>query len=852
MTTLFDAQVRRSPDAKALTLDRSTVSYRELDRRANRLAGFLQQRGAGRGTLIGIGLGRSIDLVCGVLATLKTGAAFVPLDPTYPAARLEHMMHDSGLPLILADASFGAVVGGTACEVLMLDTFDWDGAGVVDAPAGTAAGADDPAYVLYTSGSTGRPKATVGRHRGAVNRCHWMWGAFDFDVDDVFCLRTSLNFVDSVWEIFGALTHGASLAIMPDSIANDPRRLLDWLAGRPVSQLVLVPSLLREMLDAEPELGRRLPLIRTWICSGEPLAPELLDRFKAAAPQARLLNTYGTSEIWDATCFDTSGWLPGRERVPIGKPIANVQTYVLDKRMQPVPPGVGGELYVGGAGLGAGYWNQSELTAERFVRNPFEDSAGPLYRTGDRARYLPGGDLECLGRADRQIKLRGNRVEPGEIESALCSCAGVGDASVDLRPDPSGEPHLVAWCVGAKFDAAGLRRQLRKLLPASMVPSVFIEIPDLPLTPSGKPDRRALPDPRWAAPAKAGPVAPATATEKAVARLWEEVLDASSAGLYDDFFESGGHSLSATRLLARIRSAFAVDVSLQALFDAPNILGIAARVDDLLRAVDPGDDSTEETLPEISRDAPLPLSFGQERLWFLDQLDPASPAYNIAFTVSLRGDIDVDALRAALDAVIARHEVLRSTFPDSGGTPVLEFATGFHLPLDIEDFSTESADAFQSRLAKISVRPFDLASGPLLRAGLFRLGPDEHRLLVVIHHIISDGISNGIFFTDLAAHYEAAVSGVEPMLPALPVQYADYASWQRDFLAGDRFDGQRTYWMQQLAGAPPALELPTDRPRAANRYFPGRLALAEDRRPRRPMRCGRSGAPTVALYIWSC
>ncbi len=841
LTSLFDAQARRDPDATALIFGDRCLSFRELERRANRLAHTLLEYDIGPGALVGIGLGRSVELVVGLLATLKTGAAYLPLDPTYPATRIRYMVEDSGVPLILGDAGFDAAVGATTdCELIRLDEYAWHAPDhEPEAAVENRVGPDDPAYVLYTSGSTGKPKSAIGLHRGAVNRCHWMWQAYGFRSSDVFCSRTSLNFVDSVWEIFGALAHGACLNIMPDQIAGDPQRLIEWLAEptheKPVSHLVVVPSLLRAMLEVEPDLGRRLAEIDTWISSGEPLTPELLGDFRAAVPRARLLNTYGTSEIWDATCFDTSEWRPDRDRVPIGTPIANTKVHVLDPYMRPVPVGVTGELYVGGVGLGAGYHNRPELTAERFVPDPFvpesfgngKNKPAVLYRTGDLARYRFDGQLECLGRTDRQIKLRGLRMEPGEIESIMNACPDIAEAAIDLRRDPSGENQLVAWCVSSGLNRQSVRRFLQARLPIAMVPSIFVELTALPLTPSGKIDRQALPDPEWVGSADAEFVAPETETERSIAAIWEDVLGFGptglSIGLQDDFFERGGHSLSATRLLARIRSVFKVDVSLQDIFDEPTISALAARVDALCGYDGPSGQSVghDEPLQRIPRNGSLPLSFGQERLWFLDQLDPLSPAYNIAFTVRLAGDLDTAVLCSSVNAIIARHEALRACFPSLDGKPGQRIRSDVSIPVDCEDVSGLAETELQKRLAAVAAKPFNLASGPLLRAHLFRRGPADHRLLIAIHHIVSDGISNGLFFAELATHYDGLLSGDKVNLPELALQHVDFACWQREYLAGDRFDSQLAYWTRQLADAPVALELPTDRPRSATRRFQG-------------------------------
>ena len=872
----FAAQVERSPDAVALINHDVSLSYRELAARVERLADRLRERSIGPGDLVGIGVGRSVELVIGIIATLKSGAAYVPLDPNYPVLRLQYIVAQTGLRMILTDARLPRSVSGTL-DTIRLDEADRP---IVDHPIvnhsrvnhsrvnhsrvnhpGTGdafpATPNDPeegvdaAYILYTSGSTGAPKGVIGRHGGAVSRCEWMWDEYGFTVDDVFCLRTSPNFVDSVWEIFGPLTHGAALRIFSDADVNDPARLVERLAaridGRSVSHIVVVPSLLTALLDIDSRLGRRLPDLHSWITSGEPLRPELVRRFRRACPGVTLLNTYGTSEIWDATCFDTSAWNEDETIVPIGKPIAGVRTHVLDALLQPVPVGVVGELFVGGVGLGGGYLNQPEQNAQKFVPDPFSaDDGQRLYRTGDLARYRADGCLECLGRADRQIKLRGFRIEPDEIAAVLRDHPGVADACVDLRQRAGGESILVGyWQPAHPITDSGtdtglpdegiktveaLREFLKTRLPVFMLPGVLIEVERMPLTPNGKIDIRALPDlestgvndPRRAIPF----ISPGTETERAVAQIWCEILGIDRVGLHDDFFDSGGHSLSATRLLARLRAHFDFSPDLAQFFDAPTVVSVASHIDD---ARDNARDNDGDTVTandvagpgRLERGDRLPLSFAQERLWFLNELDPDSPAYNIAFTIHLSGDLNIATLQSAADLLVQRHEVLRTRFLSVDGRPYQEVMDGQSVPISVEALDGRDARQWEQRLAELSVQSFALDRGPLLRLNVLRGDPQKYLLLVVIHHIVSDGLSNGIFFDELATLYDDVAAGREPALPELPIQYADYAQWQRQGLKRPELDAQLRYWTDQLHDAPPALELPTDRPRPAEQMFRG-------------------------------
>ena len=844
----FSVQAERSPDSIALCVDDGQpLSYRELAARVDKLAGTLSAHGIGSGDLVGIGVGRSVELVIGIIATLKTGAAYVPLDPAYPSLRLQFIVAQTGLHMILADARLPRSVSGTL-DTIRLDEMDWAKTNkavlsscALESEVLSNAHDDNTAYVLYTSGSTGTPKGVIGLHSGAVNRCEWMWHEYGFAVDDVFCLRTSPNFVDSLWEIFGPLTHGAALRIISDADVSDPLRLVEQLAipvaGKAVSHIVVVPSLLSAMLDIDAQLGRRLPDLQSWITSGEPLQPDLLRRFRRACPGVRLLNTYGTSETWDATCFDTSSWHEDETIVPIGRPISNVRTHILDTLLQPVPAGVVGELYIGGAGLGAGYLNNSDLNATQFVSDPFaaHDTHCKLYRTGDLARYRMDGQIECLGRADRQIKLRGFRIEPDEIASVLRDHPGVSEACVKLGQQPGGEPTLVAYWQPADAGFAAeyigptevLRRFLKTRLPAFMLPAALIEIEQMPLMPNGKIDHQALPDlastdtddQHRTVPF----VAPGTETERAVAVLWREVLGAERVGLHDDFFDNGGHSLSATRLLARIRAQFDVCPNLAQFFDAPTLVSVAHHIDALQVTVEEAAKvaSNANKPGRFERGDRLPLSFAQERLWFLNELDPDSPAYNIAFSIHLSGELNIEALQSAVDLLVQRHEALRTRFLSIDGRPHQQVLAAQSVPISIETLDGHNAREWESRLTELSAQSFALDSGPLLRLHVLHGDPQKHLLLVVIHHIVSDGLSNGIFFDELATLYDCVATGREPTLPELPIQYADFALWQRQGIERPELDAQLHYWAGQLQDAPPALELPTDRPRPAEQMFRG-------------------------------
>jgi amino acid adenylation domain-containing protein len=567
---LVEAQVARTPDAVALVFNDQSLTYRQLNARANQLAHHLQGLGVGPEVLVGVCLERSPDLVIALLGILKAGAAYLPLDPAYPRQRLAFMLEDAQVPVVLTHQPLRPGLPACAARVVCLDT---EGAAIGALPTTNPASPvrpDQLAYVIYTSGSTGQPKGVLGLHRGTLNRFHWMYDRYPFAPDDVCCQKTSVNFVDSVWEIFGPLAHGVPLVIIPDAVLQDPAQLVETLAARRVTRLLLVPSLLRMILETDLDLHRRLPHLRWWISSGEALSLDLVQQFRQRLPHRTLLNLYGSSE---ASADSTFHEIPHDEpltTVPIGRPIANTQLYVLDAHQHPVPIGVPGELYIGGVGLARGYLNRPALTAETFVPHLFGDEAGArLYKTGDRVRYRPDGALLYLGRLDQQVKLRGVRIELGELEAALAQHPSVQHAVVALRDDPAGDPCLVAYLVAhptTALAAADLRDHLRQKLPGYMLPAAFVPLAALPLTPSGKVDRTALPPPSAALPGPDTSPLPRTPMERLIARIWCEALALDTVTVDDSFFDLGGHSLLAIQILQTIEQATGIKGQPTALF----------------------------------------------------------------------------------------------------------------------------------------------------------------------------------------------------------------------------------------------------------------------------------------------
>jgi amino acid adenylation domain-containing protein len=581
---LFDAQCERTPEAVALGEGRNCLIFRELQARSNQFAHHLRRLGAGRGTRVALCVERSLNMVVALLGILKTGAAYIPLDPSYPADRLQFMLEDAEATLLVTQSGALKKLRFSEAKTVNLDT-DWQGIARTSADnLSTHVEPGDPAYVLYTSGSTGRPKGVRGTHRGAINRFQWMWERYPFQTGEVCCQKTNLGFLDSMWEIFGPLLAGIPSVIVPAEVVRDPEEVLRSLAGAGVTRIVLVPSLLRALLDHAPNLKERVPRLKLWSCSGEALSGELARRFRQGFPQATLLNIYGSSEVAaDVTWHDV---LEEEEdigaTVPIGKPISNTQMYVLDPHRNPVPVGVRGEIYVGGDGLALGYWNRAALTAERFVDNPIApEQSKRLYRTGDLGRWRGDGEIEYLGRVDGEVKLRGMRIDLGEVESVLLSHAEVREGAV-IRVEEGGEARLVAYLVPEereKADGRELRRYLRSKLPEHMVPARFVQVAELPLLSSGKVNRRALATVEGAVLSEQGTVAPRTAVEQKLAGMWREVLKVGEVGVDQNFFELGGHSLLVLQVMVRIRREFDVELGVRTMFEEPTIAELAIEVE---------------------------------------------------------------------------------------------------------------------------------------------------------------------------------------------------------------------------------------------------------------------------------
>ncbi|NLG49703.1 MAG: amino acid adenylation domain-containing protein, partial [Chloroflexi bacterium] len=823
---VFEQQAARTPDAEAVVYEGETLTYGELNRRANQLAHYLRRLGVGRETLVGISVERSLEMMVGLLGILKAGGAYVPLDPDYPAERLAYMLQDAGVALVVTQERIAPRLG-EAVRAVCLDR-DWPD---MEQEPGTnpphLATPDNLAYVIYTSGSTGRPKGVMVSHRSVVNHNVAVAAKFALKAGDRMLQFASINFDGAVEEIFPTWLAGATLVLRPGGVLPGPSELMDLIATERLTVLDLPTAYWHQWVhDLSLEPGAALPEpLRLVAVGGEKAQRESLIAWQQLPGRAvPWLNTYGPTEATViATLYDVrlEQWDADRE-LPIGRPIANMRVYILDDRLQPVPVGVPGELYIGGVGVARGYLHRPDLTAERFVPDPFSGEAGArLYRTGDRARYLADGNIEFLGRLDDQVKVRGFRVELGEIEAALREQPGIKDAVVLAREDTPGQPRLVAYLVpkGQPPAISELREQLGHKLPEYMIPSAYVFLEAFPLTPNAKVDRKALPAPEGRAEVEAAAyVAPRTPQEEMLAGLWAQVLGVEQVGVYDNFFDLGGHSLLATQLMGRIRQTMQVDLPLRTLFEAPTVAALAQRLDGATRrALTP--------IQPAPRDGQAALSYAQQRLWFLDQLEPGSAMYNIPTAVRLRGALDVAALERSLNEIVRRHEVLRATFQTIEGKPVQRIAPALSLPLLVQDLSALPEQEREAHVRQViadeAQRPFDLGVGPLLRARLLRVGDAEHIAVLVMHHIISDGWSTNVLVRELVTLYRAFVAGQPSPLPELPIQYADYAAWQREWLQGEVLAEQLDYWKRQLADLPPMLELPTDHPRSPMQTYHG-------------------------------
>ncbi|HET6977284.1 MAG TPA: amino acid adenylation domain-containing protein [Pyrinomonadaceae bacterium] len=802
----FERQAATGPADTALLYGEEQISYGELNERANQLAHYLRSLGVGPETLVGVLLERTPDLIVALLAVLKAGAAYVPLDTALPAARLSFMLTDTGAPVVLTQQAFAADLAGTNAQIVCVDSVALADQNVSN-PSVTVS-AENLAYVIYTSGSTGIPKGVALTHGSASALLHWAQGVFSREQLRYTLAATSISFDLSIYEIFLPLSVGTSIVLARNALD------LPTLPGAGLVTLInTVPSAIRELLRLEA-----IPAsVQTINLAGEALSAELVRRLYEQTSVAQVWNLYGPTED---TTYSTAALMEPEVSglVTIGRPITGTEAYVLDDELEPVPVGVTGELYLSGAGLARGYLKRAELTAERFVPNRLSGAAGArMYRTGDLARYRSNGEIEYLGRTDHQVKVRGYRIELGEIEAVISA-----DERVRAAVVVADDQRLVAYVVLKEQGIeAELRRRVQEKLPDYMTPAVFVALEELPLTANGKVDRKRLPAVESQSLAVENYVAPRNSIEEMVAGIWSQVLHQERIGVHDNFFSLGGHSLLATQIISRITNSLGAALPLRLLFESPTIAELAERIVSLKRS----DAATLPPLYHVSRQSPLPLSFAQQRLWFLDQFEPSSHTYNMPGAVRIGGLLNVIALERSLNEIVRRHESLRTRFPLVDGEPVQAIDPFELFDLPVEDLSVLPELIRETRLAEITTRHsrqiFSLSSGPLLHMNLVRLAVDEHVLLVTMHHIISDGWSLELFFQELSILFQAFSEQKACPLPELKIQYADFAHWQRQVLQGASLESLLNYWRRQLGGPLPILELPYDHMPPRLRSFAG-------------------------------
>ncbi|HYR11437.1 MAG TPA: amino acid adenylation domain-containing protein [Longimicrobium sp.] len=804
---LFERAAAAHPERTALVHAGTAVSYGALNGRANRIAHRLRALGVGPEVPVAVYLPRVPDLVTSLLGVLKAGGAYVPLDPAYPAQRVAAMLDDTRAPVVLTHSSVADRLPAHGGSTVVVDADQAVGR-APEADPHPLARPENLAYVIYTSGSTGRPKGVLIEHRSASAVLHWLRETVSEDERACALGATSVCFDVSIAEIFGTLCWGGTLVLVNDALATAS-------VAEPLRLASMVPTAAAELLRQ----GAIPPTVRTLALGGEPVPRALADALYAGTGVERILNLYGPTED---TTYSTCALIPRDPHHPVtvGRPVSGSAVRVIDPRsLRPVEEGGEGELMMAGAGVTRGYLARPALTAERYLPDPLSGVPGArMYRTGDLGRRRTDGEYDCLGRIDRQVKIRGFRVEPEEVEAALAAHPAVAEAAVAARMDGVGEPRLVAWIAPAGAPGAELRAFLRQRLPEYMVPSAFVPLDALPRTPNGKIDRLSLPAPEGLERAEGdGYVAPRTPVEEILCGIWAAVLGVERVGVRDDFFALGGHSLRAVQIVARLRDALGVTVPLPAIFQAHTVQALAAQVE---RSIGVGA-AEAETIEPVDRSEPLPLSPAQEAVWFFERLSPGMRSYQFQASVRMRGELNADALRRALDEIVRRHEIFRTVFREIGGQAMQVVHAPWTVALPVVDARDLSADALDARFGEEFARPFDVGALPLARWTLFRTGAQEHVLLVVEHHLVHDGWSFGVFLRDLVALYSAFARGEPSPLPEPALQFGDFAVWQREWMRGDEAARGLQFWRQKLAGAPPVLDLPLDFARPPRISFRG-------------------------------
>lgn len=827
LPVLFSEQVLSSPDAIAVQQGDQSISYIKLNEEANQLAHHLQTIGVGKDFRVAICLERSIDLIIAILGVLKAGGAYVPLDPTYPVERLSFMLANSGAIALVTSSNLQQKFSQFNGQLICLDI---EKAKIRQYNCSDPTGQvrpEDLAYVIYTSGSTGQPKGVMVEHGGWVNYTQAARQTYQLRAGERVLQFASISWDTSAEEIFPCLTSGATLVLRTEEMLNSIPQFLSNCAKWQVTVINIPTAFWHELVAQVAETGLTLPPhIRVVIIGGERANWEFLVKWRQFAPSTtHLFNTYGQTECTAVTtCAEITSDLAGGI-IPLGKPVQNVSVHIFDEQLQPTPLGQSGELYVAGPGLARGYLDQPELTANKFINLPNDSKLGRLYKTGDIVREMDDGNLEFIGRVDHQLKIRGIRIEPGEIESAIARHPVINLVAVVGQPIGPNPEYLAAYVVLQKDTAitpAEIRSWLSQTLPNYLVPAVIMPLDSLPLSPNGKLDRKNLPSPDFSRSNSDTFDENLTVTQLELKRIWQEVLGLKAIGLHDDFFELGGHSLLATRVVARVRQRFNVDLPLRTMFDAPTISKLGEQILTSAQATE------KLALSRRKPTDPLVASFAQESLWFLDQMVPGNPTYNISDMLKLDGNLNEKALENSINVLVERHEILRTRFVNEDGHPIPIIADSLKIPLSITQApelpETEMEEFVRQFAADKAVVPFFLQTGPLLRTYLLKISPMEHRLIIVTHHIISDGWSIAVFFQELSVIYTNQIRGItstaEGVLPALPLQFADYANWQHQSLQGELLDTQLNYWKEKLNNLT-QLDFPLDRPRPRQKSFRG-------------------------------
>ncbi|BAY41877.1 amino acid adenylation domain-containing protein (plasmid) [Nostoc sp. NIES-2111] len=816
---LFEEQVEKTPDQIVVVFENEELTYQELNFKANQLAHHLQNLGVKPEAVVGICVERNPKFIISLLAVLKAGGAYLPLDSNLPHEALQFRLQDAQVSVLIREQETEQFLNITEVN---LDS-DWER--ISQESTENIINKTKPenlVYIIYTSGSTGKPKGVAVEHQQLLNYLYGILPKLELPANASYASVSTFAADLGNTVIFPCLSSGGCLHILSWERASDPAALADYFRHHLIDCLKIVPSHLAALLSSE--CWEILPH-QLLILGGEAVDWNLIEKIEKNAPYCRVLNHYGPTETTvGVLTYPVGEKIQDTATVPIGKPIANTQVYVLDANLQPVPLGVAGELYIGGESLARGYLNQPELTTQRFITNPLSDGEQRLYKTGDRVRYLSDGNLEFLGRFDDQVKIRGYRIELGEISTALSQHPAVRESVVIAREQTPTEKRLVAYVVPTSHSVSDhdFRNFLKAKLPEYMIPASFVILKALPLTANGKLDRNALPAPESFNTEKTF-VAPRTPVEELLAGIWVQLLSVPQVSIDDNFFELGGHSLLATQVISRIRTTFGVEIPLVQLFEVANLVALAAEIEIAMRG---GEQQEIATITPASRDKNLPLSFAQQRLWFFDQFEPGSPSYNLPRTVRLQGKLNIDALSASLNEIIRRHEILRTSFAISHGQPIQVISPSLNLQLPIVDLQyipQQQREAELHRLAKTEAETgFDITQAPLLRAKLLQLDEEDYVILLTLHHIISDGWSTDILIREVAALYTAFCAGRSSPLPQLPIQYADFALWQRQWLEGEALKNQLAYWRKQLSGELPILQLPTDHPRPIVQTYAGK------------------------------